>query len=484
MAKRNSGSMNAGGVNGSRFSILTEGLDGSGVDGNTHDMADSDNLSNHSLISANQGEKRASILSKKAANTVKEGQVKGLNYKTYPCQNIQQKGDFNNSKELVVVRKQGVGIVGPSTARRIIQSKAKPTSHNTPLNQEHKSDPPTNHVGLMGDVETSADTESGLLDGSDAIMDDQVSNGIGSREGDFHELYDHDADMNVQWAGSQVFLNTLKDLIRVHSPAILVLLETHIVVCECIGYDGLIRTEAIGFRRGIWILWRASWLVLQQFIIVTTNRIGEPTWILSAIYACPEPQTREFLWLKLLEFSANNALPWLLIGDFNETCSLEERTEQSENMSRRCEKFQEWINQLELLDLGFSGQKFTWSREMDESIRTSARLDMGLCNTQWQTMFENAAIKHLAANQSDHTPLLMSIQGFVANEARSKPFWFNVAWQLHIEFQSFLANHWDKGASLSSTLASFALHLDSRNKEIFGDMFSRQDRICRRIDGV
>ncbi|KAL8143960.1 hypothetical protein V2J09_016992 [Rumex salicifolius] len=42
----------------------------------------------------------------------------------------------------------------------------------------------------------------------------------------------------------------------------------------------------------------------------------------------------------------------------------------------------------------------------------------------------------------------------------------------------------DKRASLSSALTNLVEHLDSWNKEVFGDMFRSRDRLWKRIDGV
>ncbi|KAL8159095.1 hypothetical protein V2J09_000632 [Rumex salicifolius] len=201
---------------------------------------------------------------------------------------------------------------------------------------------------------------------------------------------------NVQGAGNKGYLNSLKDLIGVHDLAIVVLLETQISgyqadkVCEVIGFDGILHSEAMGFRGGIWVLWRGERVsitevdVQQQFVSVSVERAGEVAWLFSAIYACPNSASREALWSKLLEFSVDNNLSWLLMGDFNETRSLEERTGNLDALRRRCDWFNHWIEEMGLLDVGFTRQKFTWSRGKDLAIRTCVRLDRGLCNSEWQ----------------------------------------------------------------------------------------------------
>ncbi|KAJ8444844.1 hypothetical protein Cgig2_008901 [Carnegiea gigantea] len=50
---------------------------------------------------------------------------------------------------------------------------------------------------------------------------------------------------------------------------------------------------------------------------------------------------------------------WCLC-DFNETISLDERNYGGSEMFRHCIRFKRWIENNALINLGFSGQKFTW----------------------------------------------------------------------------------------------------------------------------
>ncbi|KAJ4848788.1 hypothetical protein Tsubulata_025772 [Turnera subulata] len=52
--------------------------------------------------------------------------------------------------------------------------------------------------------------------------------------------------------------------------------------------------------------------------------------------------------------------PWVLLGDFNETISQDEKQGGVPISQARCDKFRDWIEECRLLDLGYSGPKFTW----------------------------------------------------------------------------------------------------------------------------
>ena len=75
----------------------------------------------------------------------------------------------------------------------------------------------------------------------------------------------------------------------------------------------------------------------------------------TAVYASPHKDTRQSFWHQMNDFSANNSQLWLLAGDFNETKSMEERRNCSNDLIKRCTQFENWIDNNALIDLGFTG---------------------------------------------------------------------------------------------------------------------------------
>ncbi|KAJ8451520.1 hypothetical protein Cgig2_018154 [Carnegiea gigantea] len=179
-------------------------------------------------------------------------------------------------------------------------------------------------------------------------------------------------DLRLLGAGSGEFLNTLKEHVRMQRPQIVVLLETHISgvraedVCRRIGFGGQYRVDARGFQGGIWVLWLDHQVHLNlteahvQFVTVEVKGDGNRGWLFTAVYTSPHFSKRDELWGILeMRASAMNR-PWLLVGDFNETTSLDERDHGGSDMARRYVKFNNWIDNNALLDIGFTGPKFTW----------------------------------------------------------------------------------------------------------------------------
>lgn len=130
----------------------------------------------------------------------------------------------------------------------------------------------------------------------------------------------------------------------------------------------------------------------EQYITMNITRIGALPWYFSAIYASPDPTKRQELWSELRSFTENNNEPWLLAGDFNETRFPSERSDSCSGTTRRSELFNEWIDDLQLLEIEFSEASHTWARGVSPETSQSGRLDRALCNGTWGMMFDRARV--------------------------------------------------------------------------------------------
>jgi len=203
-------------------------------------------------------------------------------------------------------------------------------------------------------------------------------------------------------------------------------------------------------------------------------REGETPWFFTAVYANPNETLRQELWAELSSFGCHCDSPWLLAGDFNETKNMQERFNYSEDLSRRCNNFNLWIEINHLLDLGFSGPRYTRTRGQSLEIKKYTRLDRGLCNEQWRVIFEEACVHHLLQNKSDDRPLLISPNGFTSVQGVMRPFRFQAAWLSHELFEDYLRDNWKQNIPLYPLLSHMAKALDDWNKQMFGNLFLKK----------
>jgi len=132
-------------------------------------------------------------------------------------------------------------------------------------------------------------------------------------------------------------------------------------------------------------------------------------------------------------------------------------------MQRRCTRFTQWIDNTGLIDLGFSGPKFTWARGLSPTTRKEARLGRALCNIDWRVKFQDGVVRHLLKAVSDHSPLLISTGGFPHSTTVSKPFRFQVAWATHNQFTDVVETCWRSASPLVLKLSELAAALTKWN---------------------
>jgi hypothetical protein len=134
------------------------------------------------------------------------------------------------------------------------------------------------------------------------------------------------------------FRRALHDLLQINNPSILVLTETRLggdraaELAKSFPFDGFLCSQTIGFAGGIWILWKTDMVEIkhlcstEQEIHTSVKVFGSnSTWLLSAIYASPRRSERRMLWQNLSTVAGLHVLPWVMVGDFNDITSSEEK---------------------------------------------------------------------------------------------------------------------------------------------------------------
>lgn len=97
-----------------------------------------------------------------------------------------------------------------------------------------------------------------------------------------------------------------------------------------------------------------------------------------------------------------------------------------------------------MVDLGFSGNPFTWSNYRHGWHPIKQGLDRCVASTPWINLFPSFSIRHLPAHTSDHNPLILNTitpNPQLPNPFRFEEFWTKVpfcnvisaAWKPHLE---------------------------------------------------
>ncbi|KAL7201449.1 hypothetical protein ACSBR1_033199 [Camellia fascicularis] len=307
---------------------------------------------------------------------------------------------------------------------------------------------------------------------------------------------------NCRGAGNNKFRRTLKEMVSTHKPDLLVLMETKMELSSMgmffnsLGYAVSSYVDHIGRNEGIWMLWNTNQVNVRiseansQMILATISKQNYPEWMLAVVYASPNPRIRDELWDNLEAIAQNNQLPWLLVGNFNDHTSPEEKKSFSTNQNlgqslSRSRKFVNNINSCNLIDLGCTGPSLTWSNNRQGWAKTLIRLDRALCNTEWRTRFPKSFVRNLPRTYSDYSPMLVCTQGKFPHNPSTRQFKFEAAWIAHEDFRGFVhfnCNH--SSANLLVKLHNMASSILDWNKNVFGNIFKNKRWLLGRIEGI
>ena len=146
-------------------------------------------------------------------------------------------------------------------------------------------------------------------------------------------------------------------------------------------------------------------------------------------------------WDSLRSLNHNPNIPWLCVGDFNEITRQNEKLGGAIRPSNQMQLFKEVIDECGFMDLGFVGQKFTWSRHFEDGRSIWERLDKGLANNAWFQKFPGSRVHHLRCDSSDYVPLFLNLSG-LEFPPRKKKFKFEEMWLSDNHYEEIVEASW------------------------------------------
>ncbi|KAK2645858.1 hypothetical protein Ddye_021053 [Dipteronia dyeriana] len=156
--------------------------------------------------------------------------------------------------------------------------------------------------------------------------------------------------------------------------------------------------------------------------------------------------------------------PWVVMRDFNEIISSDEKRGGGGRGSFSKFGFIKWINENKLVDLGFIGQNFTWMARRGVREDIWERLDRELCSMDWRVMFGEGFVKHLPRVTFDHCPIMLCHHIMHILRGNFKAFRFNAE-----GFGNVFSHNWDSfEGKLSDKIRNVSQNIKVWNMKVFG----------------
>lgn len=176
---------------------------------------------------------------------------------------------------------------------------------------------------------------------------------------------------------------------------------------------------------------------------------------------------------------------WACIGDFNEVRDQSEKLGGRKVNSINNFFLNNFLDNVNGVDIGFSGNSFTWCNRKGGLANIRERLDRVVSSIEWRTKFDNSGVIHLNALRSDHAPILLNL--YLDHPNLPKPFRFQEIWTRDPSCGNVIKRAWECNnsnvdrISIGKRIINTARTLSKWNKESFGFC---KNRICDLEDKI
>ena len=257
-------------------------------------------------------------------------------------------------------------------------------------------------------------------------------------------------------------------------------------ITDRLPFDGAIHTYTIGFSGGLWMLWHSDRVEVnplatteQEIHAVIKVISSNSDWLFTAVYASPRSAERQILWNNLNKAADLHSMPWVLAGDFNEPLLEGDKF----GGINRSLLLKECLDKCNMIDIGFSGPRFTWTNKREVQALIQERIDRFFVNPSWCLLYPDARVVHLTRCHSDHCPVLLEVVPRV-HLGRPKPFKFQTCWLTDPSFPKVVTQAWGQANGHMNAIENFAKDATNWNKQQFGNIFTRKKILMARLNGI
>lgn len=205
---------------------------------------------------------------------------------------------------------------------------------------------------------------------------------------------------NCRGIGHPAAIPYLCDLNRTRRPDVIFLCETLARTNKLeeirlsLHYECAFTVNSVGRSEGLCLLWKKA--VTCDILSYSNNHIDvimndeSGRWRFTGYYGFPDQGRRNQSWNLLRHLASVNSLPWLIMGDFNDLLSSDDKEGGAAHPNWLFRGFREAILDCNVTDVPLTGHKFTWCRGRGTKFKVEERLDRAMGNPLWHTKFDAA----------------------------------------------------------------------------------------------
>jgi len=179
-----------------------------------------------------------------------------------------------------------------------------------------------------------------------------------------------------------------------------------------------------------------QWLTCE-----TTSLSTNASLKITFIYGFNTPAERTSLWLYICQESRmSTSIPWILMGDFNAIMRPADRHGGDTTWHHHLDDFNNCIQQAQLLQIPYSGLKYSWHNGQHGDHTIQKKLDWIFCNPCLLTNWPEAHSSFLPRHLSDHSAMTLNLRQ--ESYQRHPPFKFLNVWADREDFSAIVNSSW------------------------------------------
>ncbi|XP_074346737.1 uncharacterized protein LOC141685542 [Apium graveolens] len=226
---------------------------------------------------------------------------------------------------------------------------------------------------------------------------------------------------NARGLNGEEAIRQAKLLVKYHKPNLLFLMETKLadgkvnIICNKLGFEHGFEVPRTGFGGGLMVLWKDN--VEVTYLSSSPNHFScflrldnqARAWHFCGFYGEPKVANRHYTWNLLQKLRYTTTGPWLVMGDFNEILSQDDKDGGGVKSEAQIKAFQLSREACDIQPLDYKGDHYTWVSKTDDGS-LKERLDWAMVNKEWVEWFPDNHLVHLDFFQSDHRALYVGFQ--------------------------------------------------------------------------
>nr|GEU52210.1 reverse transcriptase [Tanacetum cinerariifolium] len=250
-------------------------------------------------------------------------------------------------------------------------------------------------------------------------------------------------------------VSNLRELHKAHSPDVIFLMETKNKqqklerLRRSLHFASAYYVDPVGCSGGLALWWTSAIdpdiVTCNKNLIITQGKVsrGAMSAYLSHlsmcfVYAPHDRVSRAPVWDAIVHRSSSYVGHCLIIGDFNLIGELSDKVGGSSGL-HHVEEFQQFTS-AGLIDIPYTGLKYTWSNQRNEGDNIRERIDRALGNINLFEACPFQSLLHKPLIGSDHAPLIYS--SHPTHQRKKSRFHFEYLWTTHEECENTIRGSW------------------------------------------